>query len=299
MGITYSSAALLAQAKRNNICFDEILTIGHQYLNVSPKQVKQLAKSYAPSMDTSVFTGERYADKFLETFLDAKGVMSIDYSDYENCDIVHDMNYPVDPSHHEQFDAVIDGGSLEHIFNLPVAITNYMKLVKKGGSLFIFTTANNHTGHGFYQFSPELFFRIFQPENGFEICDIILEKHAFPGLELSNKTKCFSVVDPSMVKSRVGLVCNSPVMIMIHAIKTESKSIFSDYPHQSDYLSAYSGEDDEQSVQSTNISASLIGSSKKLLKKLLSLESKSFIDGQRQLLDYSFSNSRFYKRWYP
>jgi hypothetical protein len=88
-------------------------------------------------------------------------------------------------------------------------------------------------------------------------------------------------------------------MIMIHAIKTESKSIFSDYPHQSDYLSAYSGDDEEQAVQSTNISASLIGSSKKLLKKLLPLESKSFIDGQRQLLDYSFSNSRFYKRWYP
>lgn len=296
MGITYSSAALLAQAKRNNICFDKILTIGRQYLNVSPKQVKQLAKSYAPTMDTSVFTNERFADKFLETFLDAnKGVMSMDYSDYENCDIVHDMNYPVDPTHHEQFDAVIDGGSLEHIFNLPVAITNYMKLVKKGGSLFIFTTANNHTGHGFYQFSPELFFRIFQPENGFEIRDIVLEKHAFPGLELSSKTKCFSVVDPSMVKSRVGLVCNSPVMIMIHAIKTESKSVFSNYPHQSDYLTAYSGDDEEQSVQSS----SLIGSSKKLLKKLLPLESKSFIDGQRQLLEFSFSNSRFYKRWYP
>jgi SAM-dependent methyltransferase len=299
MGITYSSAALLAQAKRNNICFDKTLTVGRQYLNVPPKQIRQLIKSYAPTMDGSVFAEERYADKFLETFLDAEKVMSMDYSDYENCDIVHDMNYPVDPSHHEQFDAVIDGGSLEHIFNIPVAITNYMQLVKRGGSLFIFTTANNHTGHGFYQFSPELFFRIFQPENGFEIRDIVLEKHAFPGLELSNKNKCYSVVDPSVVKSRVGLVCNSPVMIMIHAVKTESKSIFSDYPHQSDYLSAYSGEDGVHSEQSNDSSTSLIGSTKKLLKKLIPSESKSFIDGQRQLLDFSFSNNRFYKRWYP
>jgi hypothetical protein len=32
-----------------------------------------------------------------------------------------------------------------------------MNMVKEGGSLFIFTTANNFR-HGFYRFSPELFF---------------------------------------------------------------------------------------------------------------------------------------------
>ncbi|MEN9519338.1 MAG: hypothetical protein RLZZ381_1926 [Cyanobacteriota bacterium] len=299
MGITYSSAALMAQAKQSNVCFDKILTIGHQYLNISPKQVKQLAKSYSPMIDASDFSHERYADKFFKAFLNAQNVMSMDYSDYENCDIVHDMNYPVDPSYHEKFDAVIDGGSLEHIFNLPVAITNYMNLVKKGGSLFIFTTANNHTGHGFYQFSPELFFRIFQPENGFEIRDIILEKHSFPGLELSHKTKCFSVVDPSIVKSRVGLVSNSPVMIMVHAIKTERKSVFTNYPIQSDYLSAYSNRVNQPSVQVNNIYTSFLNLLKKFLKKLLPLQYKSFIDGKRQLLLFSFSNNRFYKRWYP
>ena len=66
---------------------------------------------------------------------------------------------------------------------------------KKGGSLFIFTTANNHVGHGFYQYSSELFFRIFQPVNGIEIRNVILERHPSPGVELSPKTKCFSVVD--------------------------------------------------------------------------------------------------------
>jgi 2-polyprenyl-3-methyl-5-hydroxy-6-metoxy-1,4-benzoquinol methylase len=101
--------------------------------------------------------------------LDAKNVLSLDYSDYEQCDIVHDMNQTVDPSLHEKFDAVIDGGTLEHVFNFPVAISNCMKMVKVNGSIFIFTTANNFLGHGFYQFSPELFCRIFSPENGFEI----------------------------------------------------------------------------------------------------------------------------------
>ncbi len=82
--------------------------------------------------------------------------MSLDCSDYEHCDIVHDMNRPIDPSHHGTFDVVIDGGSLEHIFNFPVAVANCMNLVKVGGSVFIFTPANNHMGHGFYQFSPDV-----------------------------------------------------------------------------------------------------------------------------------------------
>ena len=72
------------------------------------------------------------------------------------------MNNPIDTVHHEKYDVVIDGGSLEHIFNFPVAISNCMMSLKKGGSLFMFTTCNNHTGHGFYQFSPELMYRIFQ-----------------------------------------------------------------------------------------------------------------------------------------
>jgi len=36
-----------------------------------------------------------------------------------------------------------------------------MRLVKVGGTVMIATTANNHLGHGFYQFSPEWGFRTF------------------------------------------------------------------------------------------------------------------------------------------
>jgi SAM-dependent methyltransferase len=299
MGIIYSNAALLAKAKQNNVCFDKILTIGHQTLYLSQKQIKQLAKSCGFKIDSSDFTYKQYADKFFAMFLDAKSVMSLDYSDYEHCDIIHDMNHPVDSRYHEKFDVVIDGGSLEHIFNFPVAVANCMKMVKKGGSLFIFTTANNHTGHGFYQFSPELFFRIFQLKNGFVIRDVILEKHPFPGAELSPKTKCFSVVDPSLVKRRVGLVSDSPVMIMVHAIKTETKTVFADCPLQSDYASIYSGNNDA-SVRLTNTTSYALLT--KLLKKCFSLlpsQCKRYITGRRQLLSYSFLNRRFYKRWHP
>jgi len=300
MGIVYSNAALLALARRNNICFDKILTIGHQELHLSQKQLRQFAKCYGFKIDPGIFLREKYADKFFEIFLDAKSVTSLDYSDYQQANIVHDMNTPIDPSYHEKFDVVVDGGSLEHIFNFPVAVANCMKMVKKDGSLFIFTTANNHTGHGFYQFSPELFFRIFQSENGFATRYVILEKHPFPGVELSPRTRCFEVVDPASVKQRVGLVTNSPVMIMIHAIKTETKPVFADYPIQSDYLLEYNGDVNNAPVRRTN--PAIYGLLKRVFWKCVSLlpsQCEKYITGRRQLSQFSFSNGHFYRRWYP
>lgn len=301
MAIIYSNASLLLKSKLNNVCFDNILTLGHQQLYLSQKQTKHLAKCCGMKIDTSVFSHKQYADKFFKDFLDAKSVMSLDYSDYQHCDIVHDMNYPISPSYHGIFDVVIDGGSLEHIFNFPVAVANCMKMVKCGGSVFVFTMANNHTGHGFYQFSPELFFRIFQPENGFAVRDIILEKHPFPGPELSPKTKCYSVVDPAIVKSRVGLVSNSPVVMMVHAIKTDkNKSIFADYPIQSDYSSIYGGKDNSKAVRLSNTPIyTFVNNSLNLLYNILPLQYKDLIKGNLQQIRYSFLNRRFYKRWYP
>lgn len=300
MGITFSHAGLLAQARQKNVRFDSILTIGHLNLYLSRDQIRTLANRYGVVMDESEFTTGQYANRFLESFLAAKNVLSLDYSDYEQCDIVHDMNHPVDPAHHDRFDVVIDGGSLEHIFHFPVAVANCMKMVKPGGSLFIFTMANNHMGHGFYQFSPELFFRVFQPDNGFEIQDLILEMHDFPGSELSRSTRCYSVVDPASVKSRVGLVSRSPVMMMVHAKKTETKPLFTQYPIQSDYSSRHHA--DEQPSLGVSGPQSLIGALRQLARRglhLLPSSCQSWINGQRQLRHYSFSNTNFYKRWYP
>ena len=77
------------------------------------------------------------------------------------------MNLPIGDDLKRKFSVVIDGGTLEHVFNFPVAIKNCMQMLDVGGHFFVHTMANNFMGHGFYQFSPELFYRVFSPENGF------------------------------------------------------------------------------------------------------------------------------------
>ncbi len=43
-----------------------------------------------------------------------------------------------------------------------------------GGHFISVTFANNFLGHGFHQFSPELYFRVFCPANGFEVESLML-----------------------------------------------------------------------------------------------------------------------------
>ena len=63
---------------------------------------------------------------------------------------------------------------MEHLFDVKQVLSNYMNLVKIGGSLFICTNANNLCGHGFYQFSPEFFYRVFTEANGFAVESLCL-----------------------------------------------------------------------------------------------------------------------------
>jgi hypothetical protein len=57
---------------------------------------------------------------------------------------------------------------------------------------------NNYMGHGFYQLSPELFFRVRIPENGFSIESTLLFFN-MPG------TRYYQVCDPATVRLRVTL----------------------------------------------------------------------------------------------
>ena len=297
MGIIFSNAVLLAQARQAGVRFDRTLTIGHLNQYLSQQQIQRLADRFGAHLDSRELATQVYVEKLFQQLLGAHQISSLDCSEFEQCDIVHDLNYPVESIWRQQFDVVIDGGSLEHVFNFPVAIANCMNMVKPGGSLFVFTMANNHMGHGFYQFSPELFYRILHPDNGFQIKNLILEQHDYPGAELSAHTRCFSVVDPAKVGTRVGLVSKSPVMMMAHAVRTEIKPIFSQYPIQSDYSARHSGQSKlAESREGPGRMERARNLARKILKRLPAVF-KNTLDGYRQLWQYSFANRRFYQRW--
>lgn len=87
----------------------------------------------------------------------------LDVSDYEGADILFDLGSPEIPAHLKgAFDVVFDCGTLEHIFHVPNALHNVVRMTAPGGHVLHAVLMNNGVDHGFYQFSPTLFFDWFE-----------------------------------------------------------------------------------------------------------------------------------------
>jgi len=173
-----------------------------------------------------------FAEAFFK-FLGAIKVESFDASEYEGASVVHDFNRPVLEEWKARFSAVLDGGSLEHIFNFPVALKSGMEMVRVGGHYLAITPTNNFSGHGFYQFSPELLYRVFNEANGFELKKMMIHETAFDG-------EWFDVADPEDIRERVTLLNSEPAHLLLIAQRVSEQPILATPPQQSDYVTAWS-----------------------------------------------------------
>ena len=165
MGFDTNGVRFLFAARTSGVDFGHAATLGRQGLHLDARalgRVLQQAGIERPqeSARELLRVGEGYAEPLL-TLLGAEEICSIDASAYEGASVVHDMNQPVVEELKGRFSVVIDGGSLEHVFDFPRAIRNVMEMVRLDGWFLGITPANNFMGHGVYQFSPEVFFRLF------------------------------------------------------------------------------------------------------------------------------------------
>jgi SAM-dependent methyltransferase len=250
MGFTAGDVKFLLSGLQLGIKTDSVLTLGHQSLHVRPGKVNEMLRSYGHPNTVPSDIALLFADDIFEA-LGFKSYDSMDNADYESASILHDLNKPIPASLHGKFDLVWDGGTLEHVFNFPIAVANALQMVKVGGHVVFVLPANNQCGHGFYQFSPELFFWILVPENGYELIRIYMTGKGGP----------YHVADPASVGGRVELLNDNGALLMVHAKKIQEAQIFSTIPQQSDYVSLWdeAGEAKEED-----------GRIKKILREVLS-----------------------------
>jgi len=233
MGLDINSVQFLIGAHKRGVKFGHVLTLGRQDLNVFPtKMFKLLGDAGLPS---ELFAPDAEDTKFAEPVFKALGateVYSMDVSDYEGASFLHDLNRPIGLELRERFDTVYDGGTLEHVFHFPTALKNTMEMVRAGGHLFIHTVANNYCGHGFYQFSPELFFRALSAENGFEVERMVAHRMGPYG-------SWHEVNDPEKIRTRVELITFTPIQLLIQARRTKVVPVFDRTPQQSDFVTRW------------------------------------------------------------
>ena len=180
MGISNANLALLLAAQHSSsMPLGRVVTLGKQSFWPTRAFLGSILKivSIADNADEVFSIINDNGSSFILRYLRACHVNEIDVSPYEGASIIHDMNNPIPQQYHLQYDFLYDGGSSEHIFNVKQVFDNINSLVKVGGRIASSVPANNQLGHGFYQFSPELYYRYFSPENGYHKTAVFLCEH--------------------------------------------------------------------------------------------------------------------------
>ncbi len=282
MGLDLNSVQFLLHCKKKGVNFSQSAVLGRQIFQTSKSSIA--SKLTAEGLNPPALDSFPFADEFFHS-LGAKKLLNVDASDYEGADIVLDLNEPLSDKYNSLCDVVIDGGTLEHVFNYPVALKNVMRMTKVGGHVISITPTNNFGGHGFYQFSPELFFRVFSEENGFE-APLVLYR------ELGYFSSWKKIVDPDKLQRRVLRRRGRPALLYVCSKKLEQKDIFSVVPQQSDYATKWSNYkefgDSSSSTWINSIGNRLPLASKKMLVQFKSRYFKGPMFDKKAYVPYKF-----------
>lgn len=81
----------------------------------------------------------------------------LDFQAYEGSEILADLNHKIPAAMEQRYDAVMDFGTSEHVFNYPQVLMNSHLLAKPGGFI-MHGVPLNMPNHGFYNLSPTLFY---------------------------------------------------------------------------------------------------------------------------------------------
>jgi len=143
---------------------------------VAAKLLAETIEKHMPGLteDQLKNPDNQYSENFFKQ-LGYDSVDSMDMSTFEGATIIQDLSGKLDSSLKERFDVIYDGGTCEHIFELPKAFRNIHKMLKPGGTLIGHSPCNNWINHAFYQISPEMVYGFWEKAMGYEVLHVYLQ----------------------------------------------------------------------------------------------------------------------------
>jgi hypothetical protein len=186
MGISKGNVKLIMQEGSVRPYSGSILEIGVQDVVLTSHELISMLKLYgyrAPVFEVELSQNEQLkakkfiSDQYFFKSLGFENVVSLDYSNFEGCNVVYDMNLGKPPNELiDQFNVVIDGGTMEHVFNTKNFLKNIHLMCKVGGRIIHLSPSSNQINHGFYSFSPTFFLDYYQ-ENNYIVRKCLLLRH--------------------------------------------------------------------------------------------------------------------------
>jgi len=175
MAITKGCTALLLDECRRSQFHGSVMQLGRHTIYLTMGAFQEQAslhgvtlKAVSPTLSTvaPVANIGGISDVTYFSSLGLETIESCDISDIDGATYVLDLNRPVPEVLYNRYDLIIDSGTSEHIFDLPQVLRNLHSMLKVGGRIiFMFTPATNFVDHGYYMFSPILFYDYFTINN--------------------------------------------------------------------------------------------------------------------------------------
>lgn len=157
------------------------LFFGRQTIHATPEQVMQaiedagipIRPGVVVNYDNSTLDGRKQPGRFIDDksffalFCDAE-IQSIDVSDYEGANIIHDLNTPVPDRLTGQYDFIFDGSCFDNMFNPATGMMNAGRLLRAGGRVLMGEHGSLYPA-AYLMYSPEWFHDYFVA-NRFAYC---------------------------------------------------------------------------------------------------------------------------------
>ena len=168
MALIHPTVRLLAHFAPRYGFAGDVVTIGHNEVYLTADQAlavfgRDLAPGPAP---------DQRDDADLLAALGFASVAALDFPGSPGIDIAQDLNLPLDAAHHGRFDAVLEVGTMEHVFDVRAVLTSIHQLLRPGGQVVHLSPTQGGANHGLYCFQPTLFFSWYRT-NGY----VDLEAH--------------------------------------------------------------------------------------------------------------------------
>lgn len=219
------------------------LMLGRQSFGIQT----QFRREYERSLSAHGIEGKRFDflqdDGFAETLMAKLGfgtMETMDFSDYEGATIIHDLNHLPEKTLEKKFDLIFDGGTIEHVFNVPNALETVYRMLKPGGRFISANGLNGWYGHGMYQFNPELVWTFWKRACN---CNVI-DCRAVP-IEPISDFGPVEFADPALTGVRLKLKnkIGPGRTYLYYEVEKTKDSHLPKYALQSDYETKWNGHD--------------------------------------------------------
>jgi hypothetical protein len=168
MGIVRSTAMPIIRAHKHLPMRGDLLLCGRQSMFMTPDEAAELICSLGltPQItpedceldwETRLLGegderrgGEAITDESFFRMLGAGRLTILDHSNYEGATLLIDLNNPIPSDLEAKFDFIVDGGTLDNVFNPAQALMNISRMLRPEGRIF---TYNIYSGNRYFPYS--------------------------------------------------------------------------------------------------------------------------------------------------